>query len=46
MMIHEALESGICDVIKIHLKRGMEGEAGKETPKKRDECYFPACHKF
>ena len=26
----------MCDVIKIRLKRGMKGEVGKETPKKRD----------
>ena len=29
--ILEALESGMCDVIKIRLKGGMQREVGKET---------------
>ena len=30
----EALESVMCDVIKIHLNKGMRVEVKKETPKK------------
>ena len=32
-----ALESVMCDVIKIHLKVGMRGVLGKETPEKEME---------